>query len=368
MTRPPNADGDAGDETPRRIHKRKDVEKEWRKGTGRWRFAGDAEADSAGERKNNPRQHPRIRPEDERDALVVQTGGPLVLLQDGDEEFKAQARRSTTTENPDSTLVGIGDHVRYILAGDGGAVITHVYERRSVLARSSIDSRGYAQVLVANIDLVVVVAAATRELLRPGLIDRYLVSTAMGGLEAAVCINKMDLVDEEELAYVREVADVYSGAGYSVATTSCVTGEGIEDLHLLLRGKLSAFSGHSGVGKTSILRFLIPALEAKVQDLSEQSQRGVHTTTQSTLYDLPGGGYVADTPGIREFGLYFDLSDLQAYYPEFLRHAEQCRFPACTHTHEPGCAVAQAVEDGEIHPLRYRNYLQIKGSEEERNP
>ncbi|MDT8324307.1 MAG: ribosome small subunit-dependent GTPase A, partial [Bacteroidota bacterium] len=309
--------------------------------------------------------HHLVNDDAERDALVLQTGGPLAVLLDEGEELRARPRRSTTTENPDATLVAIGDRVRYLPLGEDEAVITHVYARASFLHRTSIRDAEYAQVLVANIDQVIVTAAATDELLRPGLIDRYLVAAAMGGIHACICINKIDLPDQDGRAFIDDLVAMYEHAGYQVLLTSCVSGEGLDSLRAVLRGKLSAFSGHSGVGKTSLLNELIPELDEKISALSDQSQRGMHTTTRSTLYPLPAGGWIADTPGIREFGLFqFDASDLHTYFPEFLRHADQCRFPSCTHTHEPDCGVKAAVEREEIHPLRYRNYLQILESED----
>jgi len=354
-------------DTPRKVEKRKDVEKEWRKGTARWRYSGieESEHDFVEWKRNAPPKYQLVRPENERDALVIETGGPLVTLVDGDEEFRAKPRRSTTSENPQGTLVTIGDRVRYIMRDHGDALVTHVYKRRTELVRTKILSREYAQVLVANIDQLVVVTAATAELFRTGLIDRYLIAAAMGGFNAVICINKMDLVDEEDLVIVQETAAVYRNAGYIVVLTSCITLEGIEALHNLLREKVSAFSGHSGVGKTSLLNSLVPEADEKTQDVSEQSRRGTHTTTKSVLYELPNGGYIADTPGIREFGLFhFHKNDLHTYYPDFIPFSDRCRFPSCTHTHEPDCAVLQAVEDQLIHPLRYKNYLQILESEE----
>jgi ribosome biogenesis GTPase len=243
-----------------------------------------------------------------------------------------------------------------------------VYERDSFLLRTSIRDVEYAQVLVANIDQVIVTAAATDELLRPGLIDRYLVAAAMGGIDALICINKIDLPDEEEMEFVTDLVAMYEDVGYDVILTSCVTGEGMDALRAATHDKLSAFSGHSGVGKTSLLNELIPEIDEKISELSDQSQRGMHTTTRSTLYPLPGGGWMADTPGIREFGLFqFDPGDLHTYFPEFLDFADACRYPSCTHTHEPDCGVKEAVEREDIHPLRYRNYLQILESEDDRS-
>ena len=351
----------------RQVHKRKEIAKQWRKGTSRWQYDGEGENDhdTVDRKRSAPRQHHRVSQEEERDALVLQTGGRHALLLDGEEELRARPRRSTTTENPAATLVAIGDRVRYLPMGDGDAVITHVYARDAFLLRTSIRDTEYAQVLVANIDQVIVTAAATDELLRPGLIDRYLVAAAMGGIHALICINKIDLPDEDGIDFVQELVDMYEGAGYEVVLTSCVTGEGIDVLREHAKDRLSAFSGHSGVGKTSLLNLLIPELDEKTMELSDQSQRGMHTTTRSTLFPLDGGGWIADTPGIREFGLFqFDRGDLHRYFPDFLEFADACRFPSCTHTHEPGCAVKEAVEREEIHPLRYRNYLQILESEE----
>ena len=354
------------DGAPRRVDKRKNIEKLWRKGTLRWRYAGDGEADgdTVDRRRSTPRMHQRVRPENERDAIVVEVGGPSVILVDGDEEIRARPRRSTTTQNPASSLVVIGDRIRYLDVGDGDAVITHVYARRTALSRSSIIAKDVADVLVANIDLLVIVGAASNELLRPGLIDRYLVAAAMGGIDTCIVINKMDLVDDEELPMITDIAKMYRDVGYNVIFTSCFTGEGLEALHAVLKNQLSAFSGHSGVGKTSLLNRLVPDAMEKTSELSGQSQRGMHTTSKSILYELIDGGFIADTPGIREFGLFFfDRSDLNTYYPEFIRFSNHCRFPSCTHTHEPDCAVIQAVEDEVIHPLRYKNYLQILESE-----
>ncbi len=354
--------------TQRRVDKRKGVARKWRKGTARWQYAGEGETDhdQVDRKLSNPRQFQLVNEEEERDALVLQTGGTHILLQDGDSQLRARPRRSTTTGNTGATLLAIGDLVRYLDMGEDEAVITHVYERDSYLLRTSIRDTEYAQVMVANIDQVFVIAAATDELLRPGLIDRYLVAAAMGGIDAHICINKMDLPDDEGREFVDDLAEMYEGAGYNVLLTSCITGEGIDEMREMLSDRLSAFSGHSGVGKTSILNRMMPELDEKTSDLSDQSQRGMHTTTHSTLYPLPEGGYIADTPGIREFGLFqFDKTDLHTYFPDFLEHADQCRFPSCTHTHEPGCAVKDAVETEDIHPLRYRNYLQILESEDD---
>lgn len=352
----------------RRVSKRKYIEKQWRKGTSRWQYVGEeeSEGDTLDRKLGAPRQGQLVNADAEHEAIVIQTGGPDILVQDEETVKLVRPRRSTTTENRDATLIAIGDIVRYQDMGEDEGVITHVFERESFLLRTSIRDAEYAQVLVANVDQVIITVAATDELLRPGLIDRYLVAAAMGGLDAHICINKIDLPDEEDREFVEDIAAMYRDLDYTVVLTSCVSGEGIDELQALLHEKLSVLSGHSGVGKTSLLNLILPDLDEKTAELSDQSQRGMHTTTRSTLYELPEGGFIADTPGIREFGLFqFDADDLHTYFPEFLRHADDCRFPSCTHTHEPACAVKDAVEREEIHPLRYRNYLQILESEED---
>ncbi len=362
------AGGGSGHRVFRRVDKRKDITKQWRKGTARWQYAGEGESDgdTVDRKLGAPRQGTLVDTRTEHEALVVQTGGPYIVLQDGTRLLRARPRRSTTTGNENATLVSIGDLVRYEDMGEEEAVIVHVFERESFLLRTSIRDTEYAQVLVANVDQVIITVAATDELLRPGLIDRYLVAAAMGGLDAHIVINKIDLPDDEDRGFIGDIAAMYRNLDYLVVLTSCVTGEGIDELRDLLREKLSVFSGHSGVGKTSLLNLLLPGLHEKTAELSEQSQRGIHTTTRSTLFELPEGGFIADTPGVREFGLFqFDPADLHTYFPDFVAFADACRFPSCTHSHEPGCAVKDAVAREDIHPLRYRNYLQILESEAE---
>jgi ribosome biogenesis GTPase / thiamine phosphate phosphatase len=360
---------DEGD-VNRSIDKRKGVEKLWRKGTSKWKYDGDTESENQNvdRRRGAPRKHAIAIDGKELEGQISQTGGPqaVVIGMNAEGEFRAKPRRSTTTENKNSTLIVVGDRVRFIIADDESAVITHVYARDTLLARRSIESSGIEQAIIANLDQVGIVVAASHTMLKPGLIDRYIIAAAMGGIASFICVNKMDLVDDESKELIDDIREVYEHAGYKVLYTSCLSGEGMDELLEHLRGKLTVFSGHSGVGKTSILNEVIPDLEARTQELSDQSQRGIHTTTKSTLYTLPGGGAIADTPGIREFGLYhFNAEDLHSYYPEFLQFSASCKFSHCTHVHEPDCEVKAAVEREEISDLRYDNYLQILDSEGE---
>ncbi len=347
--------------------KRKRVEKQWRKGGVRWTWSGDEDADNNRQNveRGTPRRHQHISVDEEVEALVVQTGGPTIMLLTPVGFVEARVKRNTSTENPSSTLVVIGDRVRCRIPEDGAAVITLVEARQRALLRRPVHQQEFHQVIVANVDQVVIVTAATEYLLRPGLIDRYILSAHAGGIEPLVCINKVDLLDEEGRDLVEEIAQVYREAGYPAVVTSCLTGEGIAALRALLIGKISAFSGHSGVGKTSLFSALLPDEESKISEVSEQSGRGVHTTSSSRLVPLGDADYLADTPGVREYGLVnIERDEVSRYYPEFVRHADRCRFPTCTHLHEPDCAILQAVEDGSIAELRYRNYVQIMESDE----
>lgn len=347
--------------------KRKRVEKQWRKGGIRWSYSGDQDADNNRQHveRGAPRLHQHVSIDKETEAVVVQTGGPTVMLLGPDGMVEARVKRNTSSENASSTLVVIGDRVRCHIPSDGHAVITLVEKRRTALLRRPVHQLEFHQVIVANVDQVVIVAAATEYLLRPGLIDRYIISAHAGGIEPLICINKIDLLDAEGMDIVREIADVYMEAGYPVYLTSCLSGQGLAELRAALRGRVSAFSGHSGVGKTSLFSSLLPEEDSKVSDISEQSGRGVHTTSFSRLVPLEDGGFVADTPGVREYGLVnLERNEIRGYYPEFVSRAEQCRFPSCSHMHEPGCAVIRAFEEGQIADLRYRNYMQIMESDE----
>jgi ribosome biogenesis GTPase len=203
----------------------------------------------------------------------------------------------------------------------------------------------------------VVVSSVQDPYLKPGLIDRYLITAERHGIQAVVCLNKIDLAEPDDW---QEVEEAYRGAGYPVLPCSAASGQGLDALRDILRDRVSVLSGQSGVGKSSLLNALDPALDLTVGDVARQTRKGRHTTTHSRLIPLCFGGYVADTPGIKEFTLWrMEGSEVGALYPDIRVWAPKCRFSNCTHTHEPDCAVEAAVEQGEISPLRYRTYLQV---------
>ena len=287
---------------------------------------------------------------------------------EGREPVVAQIAGRLKQEWQSSTLVAAGDWVTILLNADGTGTVEAVAERKSVLSRSrpAAANRKIAadqeQVLVANLDQVIFVFSVKNPTSNLRKLDRFLVVAEMNALPAVICLNKIDL---DKKGNIQEQFKMYAEIGYPVIHTSVVTGEGVAKLHELLRGKISVLSGSSGVGKSSLLNAIQPGLGLKVNQVSQATGKGLHTTRYAELFPLGDGGYVADTPGIRGLAL-FDLepSELDAYFREIGPLVEQCQFSDCSHRHEPGCAVKAALADGRIHPARYESYLRLREEHE----
>ncbi len=247
-----------------------------------------------------------------------------------------------------------GDEVTLALLG-GKYVVAAVAPRRTKLSRPNVDT-GLEQIIVANVDIVVIVVSVGSPPLHPRLIDRYLVAIEQGGAVPAVFVNKLDLLeDSAEL----DCLDAYRSAGVTVLLGSAAKDEGFEQLREHLVGKVCAFVGHSGVGKSSIVNRLKPDAALDTGGVSEGYGRGTHTTTTSSRHCLPDGTVLIDTPGIRSFGMYrLTSSDLEAAFPELAEF--DCRFGDCTHTHEPGCGVRSAVDMGAVAASRYDAYVRLR--------
>jgi len=225
---------------------------------------------------------------------------------------------------------------------------------RSGKRRDDYDDEVFEKVIAANVDQLLIVAATKQPPLRHGLIDRFLIIAERGELDSVLVINKADLRPPEEAV----LAD-FRALDVPIITTSAVTRAGLDDLKAVLTGKVSVLAGASGVGKTTLVNALLPDVEAATRSVRMKDERGRHTTTASAVYELPFGGRLVDTPGLRELGIHLDSAELPWYFPEFEELAARCKFRNCTHTHEPDCAVRQAVEDGGILPRRYESYLRI---------
>ncbi len=262
-----------------------------------------------------------------------------------------------------TSRLAVGDRVRTERRGDEH-VITEVLPRRTALSRER-QLNGREQVLVANVDRALFVLSLMEPAFRPRLVDRLLVAAARGGFEPVLLFAKCDLADERTPFEAQ--AELYRSLGVRVVFVSVVTGEGLEEVRGLMQGAISVLAGQSGVGKSTLLNRLVPGLGLVVSEISKKWGKGRHTTSASSLHPFPGGGYVADTPGIRSFALpRLAAAEAAAYFPEFVSAAGGCRFSACTHRHEPSCAVKAAVDAGAIAECRYDSYLRIvEGVEEE---
>ena len=259
-------------------------------------------------------------------------------------------------------VVVAGDHVAIEVGGAGHdeeqAVIVRVDARRNQISRTS---RKRQQVLVSNIDFVCIVASAAEPQLKPNLIDRYLISAEKANIDPIIVINKADLVDVADL---QPVIGVWAQMGYPVLLTSTETGLGVERLKRMVSGRDSVVTGQSGVGKSSLLNVIEPGLQLRVGTVSDENQKGRHTTTAAKLIPLENGGHLIDTPGIRQFQLWDVIpEEVAGYFRDLRPFINGCRFPDCTHTHEDDCAVKWAVADGKLDVRRYESYVQIKDSE-----
>jgi ribosome biogenesis GTPase len=254
---------------------------------------------------------------------------------------------------------------------DDTGFITEIHERTNKLSRRAAGHRqGQEHVMVANVDRVWIVQSVRLPSLNPAFVDRLLVATAVYDLPAGIILNKMDLLAEWGRPDVMDFHLRYADMGYPVLPTSATEGDGLDQLESALRDQVNVVTGPSGTGKSSLLNAIEPDLDVQTGEVSESTSKGTHTTTHAELHPLSEGGYLVDTPGIREFGVReVHPKDLGLYMPDLAPHVNECQFPDCTHDHEPGCAVKGAVDRGEIHPDRYESYLRILSSlqeEEER--
>ncbi|MCR4659933.1 MAG: ribosome small subunit-dependent GTPase A [Bacteroidales bacterium] len=293
--------------------------------------------------------------------LVIRATGSWyrVLCEEG-EVFDCRLRGNYRLRgNKQTNPVAVGDRVHFELQTDGTGLIAEVDDRRNYIVRRATKLSKQTHVIAANIDLLCVVATLGAPRTSTGFIDRLLVTAEAYHIPVCLVFNKCDLYDDELNAVQDGLASIYRSAGYPVVVLSAFTGEGIDKLRPYIEGRTVLFSGHSGVGKSALLNALDPSLQLRVGEISDWSLKGRHTTTYAEIHPF-AGGYLIDTPGIKEFGMVdFNVQELSHFYPEMRAVLPRCRFTNCTHRHEPGCAVKAAVDDGIIDQERYANYLSI---------
>lgn len=243
--------------------------------------------------------------------------------------------------------------------------ITKIYDRKNYIIRKSVKLSSQVQIIAANIDRAFVVATPVLPKTSLGFIDRFLATAEAYSLPAGIIWNKCDIYDEDVWSFVNEMRKLYEGIGYKVFSVSALTGTDIEDLKNELKGNVSLFSGHSGVGKSSLINALIPGMNLKTARISSQHMKGIHTTTFAEMHSLPEGGFIIDTPGIREFGtIDFNKYEVSHFFPDIFAIAKNCKFNNCLHTTEKDCAVKPAVEKGIIALSRFESYLSIMSGQD----
>jgi ribosome biogenesis GTPase len=276
----------------------------------------------------------------------------IVETEDG-RQYKCSVRGVLRTLSIDErNIVSAGDRVWFLPTPNDEGVIERVEPRHGLLTRAS---RGREHILVANVDQVVIVMALVEPDLKQHLIDRYLASAAQGGIAPIICLNKADLVHPEPF---QPLIGLYSQLGIPAFLTSAPSGQGVVRLRELLKDRQTVFAGQSGVGKSSLLNVIQPGLGLRVREVSDVNQKGKHTTTTASLIKLELGGWVVDTPGIRQFELWDMIpEEVEGFFPEMRPFVHLCAFPDCTHTHEERCAIKRAVDRRQISLARYTSYL-----------
>ena len=294
--------------------------------------------------------------------VVRATGSWYDVLHDG-ETVRCRIRGRLRLKGVRSTNpVVVGDEVACEADEGGDYVIADILSRRNYVIRRASNLSKESHIIAANVDQALLMASLRSPETPTEFVDRFLVTCEAYKVPVTILLSKLDLQDAEAVAEFRAV---YEGAGYRVLEVSVREGRGVEEVRELLAGRTTLVSGNSGVGKSTLIQAIDPSLDIRTGEISESHHKGRHTTTFSTMYPLAGGGAVIDTPGIKGFGLIdIDEAELWHYFPEMMRVAPACRFYNCTHTHEPGCAVTEAVKAGEIAWPRYESYLKIRDEDE----
>lgn len=293
--------------------------------------------------------------------VVKNTGSWYTVLTDDGQLIESKVKGNFRLKGIRSTNpVAVGDRVELVANAEGTAFITAIEDRRNYIIRRSQNLSKQSHIIAANVDQAFLVVTVDFPQTSTTFIDRFLASAEAYRVPVVLVFNKTDLLDADLLRYQEMMMALYENIGYHCVAISAETGEGVEALRPLLQQKITLLSGNSGVGKSTLINRLVPDANLRTAEISDAHHTGQHTTTFSEMISLPDGGWLIDTPGIKGFGTFdMEPEELTSYFPEIFRFSKDCRFSNCTHTHEPGCAVLQALEDHFIAQSRYQSYLSM---------
>lgn len=300
--------------------------------------------------------------------LVIKNTGSWYTVKTGDGElinckikgnFRLKGIKST---NP----IAVGDNVDIVRNQEGTAFITSIHERRNYIIRKSQNLSKQSHIIAANVDQALLVITVNHPQTSTIFIDRFLATAEAYSVPVVLVFNKNDILTDNERHYQEMMTTLYSTIGYTCLAVSAGTGDGIEGLSLLLQGKITLLSGNSGVGKSTLINRILPNANLRTSAISDAHNTGMHTTTFSEMLEMPNGGYLIDTPGIKGFGTFdMEPEELTSYFKDIFHFSKSCRFNNCTHTHEPGCAVLEAVKEHYIAESRYQSYMSMLADKDE---
>jgi len=292
--------------------------------------------------------------------IIRSTGSYSTVQVAGGDAFECRLKGRFRMEGIKTTNpLSVGDKVIFFLEkGKSTGIITTIHPRTNYIIRKATRLSKVSHIIASNIDRLFVIASIIQPRTSTGFIDRVLVTAEAYHIPATIVFNKIDISDKAAKQQLDQLMELYSGIGYGVFAVSAITREGLDALNVALAGKVSLFTGHSGVGKSALINAIEPRLNIRTGDISSYHHKGKHTTTFAEMHCLAFGGYIIDTPGIKEFGLIdFASQEICERFPEMRERMHDCHFANCTHVHEPGCAIKQALDEGKINKGRYQNYL-----------
>lgn len=304
-----------------------------------------------------------------RTGVVIKSTGSWYTVRTEDNKiFNCRIRGKFRISGIKSTNpVTVGDHVDIELEhNEENAIIIGIHDRKNYIIRKSVNLSKQTHIIAANIDQVFLLVTLKEPQTFTSFIDRFLATAEAYSIPAILLFNKLDIYNEDLLNKKEELQNIYRNIGYECLDVSAVDNINLDELKKVMQGRVNMFSGHSGVGKSTLINKIAPSLELKTAKISTQHKQGQHTTTFAEMFELPFGGYIIDTPGIKGFGVVdFEEDEVGDYFPEIFNLKDQCKFNNCLHTNEPSCAIKNAVEEGQIAFSRYRSYLQILAGEDE---